>query len=123
MGTCEEDEAGLLQKTSVESLKVAKTHSTVACDCNPDCAGCGCSPGQNCNINGEQKPCPSSGYCQDAAGPLQNTSVESVNDTSVVSVNVAESGCFKSGSGCNEDSECCSDKCIFLDVIMIDRCQ
>merc|ERR1712087_387916 len=86
--TCEEDEAGLLQKTSVESLKVAKAHSTVACDCNPTCPGCGCHYAvpteQWCNINGVQTACPSSGLCQDAAktapptpapGLLQKTSV------------------------------------------------
>merc|ERR1712137_388364 len=64
--------SGLLQKTSVESVEAAKANSTVACDCNPTCPGCGCHyavPTQQwCNINGVQTACPSSGLCQDAAG-------------------------------------------------------
>merc|ERR1712137_1277470 len=63
--------SGLLQKTSVESVEAAKANSTVACDCNPTCPGCGCHyavPTQQwCNINGVQTACPSSGLCQDAA--------------------------------------------------------
>jgi hypothetical protein len=72
--TCEEDEAGLLQKTSVESLKVAKANSSVACVCSPVCAppSCGCTYNANqyCDVNGAQIACPPSGLCKDASpGP------------------------------------------------------
>jgi hypothetical protein len=73
--TCEEDEAGLLQKTSVESLKVAKANSSVGCICNPDCEplNCGCTytdpPTQYCDVNGAEVPCPRSELCKDASGP------------------------------------------------------
>jgi len=78
--TCEEDEAGLLQKTSVESLKVAKANSSVGCDCNPDCnpPDCGCTyanpPTEYCYVNGAEIACPPSGLCKDASpGPEPGT--------------------------------------------------
>merc|ERR1712137_1407393 len=105
---------GLLQKTSVESVEAAKANSTVACDCNPTCPGCGCHyavPTQQwCNINGVQTACPSSGLCQDAAGTptppptsglLPKTSVESVEAAKANSTVACDCNPTCPGCGCH----------------------